>query len=545
MARSIRVGRRAVPMAVAVPVGVAVAIRLLFAYTDNVVGPDEAAYLGTGQNIWSGKGITYEGSAQLHFPPLLPALLGLLAKVLPEPHHATVLVTFVSSVAVVAIVGALAWRLAGRRAGVLALWIAALSPGLSVILARGTGGSEALYVAVMCGAALVAVGRNGWEAPPSLPRAAAVGALVGVAYLLRPEGVAIAAVLGVVLGVRAIGGRVERAALTTANLRRLTATGLACLAGLLVFAAPYVQFLHHHTGTWQLTAKSVDVNIEAWRALAGQDRLERDKHLYRLDDSGLSTEQEKHSLTALAREHPREYFAIVGENVAQLYKSLLSPNTTSIPGWRLFALPLFPFAVFAIWRFRSRPTTLAVGGVLTLSLATVAGFFVLNRYLPPVIAALSVFAGAGLAQLEAPNRRRWVALGLVTSVMSLATYFEGPHGPQLVREPPDLQVATRWLREVERLAPRARVMTRSTSVTYYLPDNAVVVPPVGTVDEVWRYARFNKVRYFIFDHTTQLWREALASLADGRDHREVGFEKLHSFRVEDRRTFIFKVVARD
>ncbi len=544
MARKLRVGRHELSTALVAPFAVGVVVRALFSYTDNAVGPDEAAYLGTGANMWSGNGITYRGSPELHFPPLLPALLGGLARLTPEPHHATVLVTFLASVALLPILAALAFRIGGRRAGVLTLWVAALSPGLGVNLARGTGGSEALYTAVLCGAALVAVGSGRWDDRPSLPRAASVGALIGVAYLLRPEGVLISAVFGVILGVRCLGGRVSRETLTAENLRRLALTGLACVAALLVLVAPYIRYLHQNTGKWSLTAKSVDVNIDAWRALAEQDRAKRDTHLYRLDKTGHTTEQEKFSLTVLARRSPKAYLGIVGENLRQLYKSILSLNTTLMPGWRLIALPLLPFALFTLWRHRSRSTVLATAGVLGLALATVTGFFVLNRYLPPAIAGLAVFAGVGLAEITDDRRRRlWVAIGLAASVMSIATYFEGLHGPELVRERPDLQIAARWLRQN---APEGEsVMTRSTALPYYMPKNKLIVPPVGTVNQVWRYARFQNVKYFIFDPTTQLWRQELAPLLDGGDHRRDGFETLHTFRVENRTTVIFKVIPRD
>ncbi|MEY2426738.1 MAG: hypothetical protein QOI61_2310 [Actinomycetota bacterium] len=544
LARTVRVGRHEIPMAVVVPFAVGVVVRLLFAYTDNVVGPDESAYLGTGTSFWSGHGLTYRGSPELHFPPLLPVLLGGLAKVLPEPHHATVLVTFLASVALLPILAALAWRIGGRRAGVLALWIVALSPGLGVNLTRGTGGSEALYAAVMCGAALLVAGPRGtWSDPPSLARAAVVGGLIGVAYLIRPEGILISAVFGVVLGLRAIGGRLRRSELTVANVRRLAMTAATCLAALLVFVVPYMRYLHQHTGKWELTAKSVDVNIEAWRALAEQDRTERDKYLYRLDASGHSTEQKKYSLVTLAKQNPKEYLGIVGENLRQLYKSILSFNTTTLPGWRLFALPLLPFSLIGLWRYRSRATVIALAGVLGLALATVTGFFVLNRYLPPVIAALAVFAAVALADLDERKRRVWVSIGLVASVLSIGTYLEGPHGPQIVRERPEIQIAARWLRH--NIPEGKVVMTRSTALPYYLPNNQLIVPPVGTVNQVWRYARFQNVKYFIFDPTTQLWRPDLAPLVDGGDHRLEGFETVHSFRVENRTTFIFKVIARD
>ena len=527
MARSVRVGARDIPMAVLAPVVAAIVVRLVFAYTDNTVSPDEAAYLGTGINIWRGHGITYAGAPELHFPPFLPIILGGLAKITPEPHHATVLVTFVASVALVLVVGALAARIGGRRAAILALWFAALSPGLSVIVARGAGGSEAIYAAIICGAALVTVGPRGtWRDPPSVLRGAVVGLLIGAGYLLRPEGILISVVFGLVLAVRA------------RTVRRIVTVGAACLAGLAVLAAPYVAYLHRESGHWELTAKSVDVNVEAWHAVASQDRVTRDEYLYALDSSGHSTEHKEYALTALARAHPRQYLGIVTENLQQLYKSLLSPNVTTMPGWRVIALPLFPFALWALWRHRREPTVVAIGGVMALGLATVIGFFVLNRYLPPVVAVLVVLAAVGMAEIGDRRRRLWITLGIVTSLMSLATYFEGPHGPQIVREQPDLQIAARWLREHD--IPRgARVMTRSTALTYYLPHNKLIVPAVGTPAQVLEFARFNRVRYFIFDPTTQFLRRQLAPLTRGH---HAGFATVHKFRVDDRTTWIFKVL---
>ena len=534
--------RRRVPDAVVAPLVVAVLLRGLFAIADNVVGPDEAAYLATGKNIWAGRGIVYLGQPQLHFPPLLPVVLGALAKVTPEPHHATVILTFLTSVALVAVLGALAWRVAGERAGVLVLWIAALSPGLSVIVTRGAGGSEAPYAFLVFAAALVTVGSGRWDDPPSVRRSFAVGLLVGAAYLVRPEGVAIIAVFGVILALRAVGGRVGRATFTLEHVRRVAVLALTCAAGLLVFVAPYVGFLHSHSGKWELTAKSVDVDIQAWRDVAENDRIGRDTHLYKLSANGLSTHQKTYALSALARAHPKQYLGVVGENLRQFYKSLISPNITLMPGWRLIALPLLPFAFIALWRHRSRSTVVAVTGILGLSLVTVLAFFVLNRYLPPVVAALALLSGIGLADLAPKRRTLWVAIGVVASVCSVLTYFEGAHGPQFVRERPDLQVATRWMRG--RIDAKAIVMTRSTALPYYLPSNRLLVPPVTDVPRLYRYAAHHGVKYFLFDPTTQLLRPDLAALADGGDHSSEGFKTLHMVRVEDRTTFIFELVPR-
>ncbi len=538
--RSVRIGRYDVPMAYLAPFVVGVVIRVAFAWTDNVVGPDESAYIGTGLNIWRGKGVVYRGQPQLHFPPLLPAILGGLAKVLPEPHHATVLLTFVTSIALMAILAMLAQRIAGRSAAALTLWIAALSPGLSATLARNAGGSEGISAAVMFGAALLAIGSGKWDDRPTVVRAFVVGLLVGAGYLLRPENIPLAAVFGLVLALRAVGGRVGRSTFTFANVRRVLALAVAMFIGVMLFAMPYLSFLHSHTGKWELTAKSEDVNIEAWQALAKADRRTRDVYIYALDKTGHTTTKPEYPLTQLAKEHPKEYFGIVGTNFLKLYKSLISFNTTTIKGWRLFALPLLPFALFGLWRYRSRSSSVVTLALAGLTLATVIGFFVLDRYLPPVVASLAVFAGVGLAALETPKRNLWIALGMAGSVLSLLTYLTDPIGPTLVRERKDIQLAARWLRPIA--APGDVVMTRGTSLPYYMPQQRLVVPPVGSVNQTWRYARFNHVKYFIFEPTTQLWRPQLALLTDGADHANVGFRLLHHFVQDGRPTFIYEIV---
>jgi hypothetical protein len=538
--RSVRIGKHDVPMAYAAPFVIGVLIRVAFAWTDNVVGPDESAYIGTGLNIWRGKGIVYRGQPQLHFPPLLPAILGGLAKVLPEPHHATVLVTFVTSIVLMVILAALASRIAGRSAAALTLWIVALSPGLSATLARNAGGSEAISAAVMFGAALLTIGTGKWDDRPTVVRAFVVGLMVGAGYLLRPENLPLAAVFGLVLALRAVGGRVTRATISADNVRRVLALAVAMFVGVMIFAFPYLAYLHSHSGKWELTAKSVDVNIEAWQALAHADRRTRDIYIYALDKTGHSTTKPEYPLTQLAKEHPKEYLGIVGTNLLKLYKALISFNTTTIKGWRLFALPLLPFALYGMWRYRSRSASVVTTALIGLTLATVIGFFVLDRYLPPVVAGFAVFAGVGLATLQSQRRNLWIALGIAGSILSLLTYLTDPIGPTLVRERKDIQLAARWLRPQAK--PGDVVMTRGTSLPYYMPEQRLVVPPVGSVNQTWRYARFNHVKYFVFEPTTQLWRPQLALLTDGADHSNVGFKLLHRFVQDGRPTFIYEIV---
>ncbi len=77
------------------------------------------------------------------------------------------------------------------------------------------------------------------------------GLLVGLAYLTRPEGLAVA------LAARRGGDRRRLAGRTG---RRAARAALVFCVALLLCVAPYVGYLHAHTGEWQLTAKSQDAS---------------------------------------------------------------------------------------------------------------------------------------------------------------------------------------------------------------------------------------------------------------------------------------------
>ena len=92
---------------------------------------------------------------------------------------------------------------------------------------------------------------------------------------------------------------------------------------------------------WGLTAKTQDESIEAWHAVARGDRLTRDSILYRLDETGLHFVDERRSLTALAREDPSGYAAILRTNAGEL--------GTIGDGWTLVPIPVTALAVWALW----------------------------------------------------------------------------------------------------------------------------------------------------------------------------------------------------
>ena len=133
------------------------------------------------------------------------------------------LVTVLTGVAAVVVIGLVGRRLGGDRVGLVAAALAALYPGLwlndGLVMSESPG---ALGVALWMLAALV------WQARPTPVWAAVMGVAAGVAALTRPE-----------LGVLMVAGVV--AAWWLGGERRWLMAALAAAAGLLVLA-PWVAF---------------------------------------------------------------------------------------------------------------------------------------------------------------------------------------------------------------------------------------------------------------------------------------------------------------
>jgi 4-amino-4-deoxy-L-arabinose transferase-like glycosyltransferase len=500
---------------------IGLALRAAIGLTDDAPTTDEVTYIASGTSLAEGGGFTRGGHPELHFPPLVPWLLGTGGRALGDAHTAAVVITCLVGAAVVIPVAVLARRLAGDVGGVVAAWTAALSPGLATLPATRGAGSEAEYTLLVVSAVAVAVPCVEARARRMLAGLGGAGLLVGLAYLTRPEGLAVALPIGAVAFVA--GWRAGR-------VIGVARAALAFGAPLLLCVAPYVGYLHAHTGAWQLTAKSQDASIEAWHAVASGDREARDRELYALDETGLRFEDERASLTTLARRDPAGYGRILAANVSALGRDL--------SGWWLLPLPLWALAAWAAFRRRADRKVAVVGAVAALPVLTALAFFVQPRYLVVTAALATVLVGAAVAGL-APRRRRPVVAGVLVLALaaSLAT-FVGPAGWWHPTDHTDQQAAGEWI--ARRTAPGDRLMTRSFVVEHFADRTAVAMPYTDLAGIV-AYARHYGVRYLAVDETSaRRVRPQLLPLLG--DEPVPGLRLVHEASAEGRTTRVFALV---
>lgn len=487
----------------ALAIGVGLVLRVAIGLTDDAASTDETAYTESGTSLVAGDGFRRDGHPELHFPPLLPAAIGLVDLVVDDPHTGVVALTVLSSTALVLPLSLLARRLGGAGAGIATAWLAALVPGLSTMpQIRGTG-SEAEYGLLVTSALWSTASAARRRGPARSWRLAASGLLVGLAYLTRPEGLAVAVPLGaaaLALGRREVGEHAARrrregsGPATPARWRRgpVARAGAAFLLPLAACVVPYAAYLHANTGSWQLTAKTQDASIEAWHAVARGDRAARNAVIYALDDTGARFSAEYSPLTTLARRDPDGYRAIVRTNLGQLLR--MAPRWSLIPG------PLWILAAWGAWRSRRSPVLWLVVAVATVPAASALAFFVQPRYLTVSLALATVPMGVASAQVA--HRWRPLVAGLAVAVAtgtSVLTFRGETAGWWHPVEQTEQRRAGEWLAGHTR--PGDLVMTRSMIVDHYAARPSAALPHAPLAD-VLAYARHYGVRYVVADWYT-------------------------------------------
>lgn len=272
--------------------------------------------------------------------------------------------------------------------------------------------SDALYLG--CTALAIATFLAG-VAQGSRARAVATGVLAGLAYLARPEGLFVGAVVALWIVVTLVR---ERA------VARALSTGALVAAGTLVCVAPYVLAIHDATGTWALSMKPSVGSVglteitsdsgevpatspHGWPEVVPAGRAARE----RTDDEVPRT---------------RVVVPLAGERDHPLVTTLdVLGGTLRAEGSLLFLIGLVALAR----RRETRPALAAVGALLVawcaLMVVHVASRgYLSNRHMMTGLLLASPAIGAGLTALW-DGRRAARVLGVLL-VVSMAWYAIAP-----------------------------------------------------------------------------------------------------------------------
>ncbi len=232
---------------------VAVAVRAISALSCGPAGPQEVRYITIGQGLLAGEG--FQGIDKrfpdIIQPPLHPFLLALSILVLRDPLPAGRVLSIGLDALLVLPIALFSWRLHGASAAWRAAWLIAVYPLL--IHFSGIALTEPVFgLLVACALAAIQAATSSSRGMGKCSLLA--GALLGLAFLARPEGLAYAGAGAAFIFVSAW------LAMRSGVASAVRWAGLL-MAGFIVFAAPYSVWLHARTGHWLISPKAVMTQV--------------------------------------------------------------------------------------------------------------------------------------------------------------------------------------------------------------------------------------------------------------------------------------------
>lgn len=439
-----------------------VLIRLAFLGTHQVIERDGAVYASIAERlVHLGRFEDLRDAPHTFYPPAYPALVAAVYAIVGDSHRAGQIVSFVAGVALIVLVYGLGRRVASARVGQIAAFLTAMSPRLAHEAVSVH--SESLYAALLC---LLLLTCCRLLHRPTVVHAGLAGALAGMLYLTRPEGLLLAGAFVCVVVAWVIRGEPR------VRVIGRTAVFAAVLA---MFVLPYVAYLRATTGEWLVTGKGVSYRVaenpesESVKFGAPQERPWR----------GFRTE-----VAVFAERYARNEVR---------YEGLITESLS------LFAVMLAAVGLAAT-PWRAAP---AVESVLMASLAPLAlypAFEAVSRWTEPYTAVMFVYVGRGVVAVAGRAPGRWriaVAAGaLVLIGLRWAPQLAIPIRYTPAFEPVEQRAAAQWI--AGRFGAGTPVMTRVPEVAYYARGRWVRMPVVP-VERVVDAARRAGARVVVLD----------------------------------------------
>ncbi|MCL4309971.1 MAG: glycosyltransferase family 39 protein [Actinomycetota bacterium] len=484
-------------------------VRIVAVMHHPAVQGDEIVYLSDAENLSKGLGLESLGRTPdtVYFPllPLLIASLHVLLRNFVIAGEATVVIFGMLTMLAIYL---LARKFTGAPTALRAAALGAVFPLL--VYYSSLIYTETVYTFFLLMAILFAWDMlHGFRLRDGL----LAGASLGLAYLTNPAAVyylAIFAILATALVVLRKRGW------------RPVASAVAVMAAVfLVFAAPYVYFLHNHLDRWTYSGKTATANINATTNNLTLVTPDWEKQAYALtaDGHGVQVAQDLYQITdpvSFVAMHPGLGFNLLKTNARHFLRGEL---VKTMPLW---LLPLLLLGIFTRMGYRDWMKKL---GFLMLMILPVLMIFILDyrsRFFVPFTALSLIFLALGWTRidewlrkrLEGGSSQRLILAQLAVAVLILLPAL-GLAGEMVRREgnPGQFRLAGSWLEQHE--GAGLRVMDRNYIGAYYA-DGISVVLPYADYSRTTAYARYNRVDYMIVSKDDIVnWRPGLSILLAG------------------------------
>jgi len=519
-------------------------LRAILARPDRVVWGDEPFYLWNARNLALGRGYTFfNGVPDVYLTPLFPLLVAGAYFLLHDVELISRLAYVVLGAALTVPVYGIAREMYGRRVGLLAAALLVAYPALAAATPIWGTMTEPLYFLVAYAGlffALRALRGGGWGAH------LAAGALFGLTYLTRGEGIAYIAVVG---GALALVRLFERRLLSPAVWPRLA----GMLGAFVLVALPYWVYLRVETGQWMISGQA-GMTFITCISLAYGDAAGFDRATWGLNAAGnevvfFSPDIVEFSMAQYVVAHPGEFAALVVQNVRDFAGTLLSN--------RMFPVLLLPLLVLgwfgAAWdRRRAKGELLLAASALPVFSFLL--FFVQERYIAAILPLLVIWLAAGVDRWGTwlaetwerlagrPAAALWRGVAVAAPAILLVALFVAmlprvATGTSVGSFRPAHREAGLWLAAHDGEEPT--VMSRYPAIAFHAGARWVPTPNAEPA-QIMAYARSHGADYWVLDEReTASLRPQLAGVL-GTD-QPAGLRTLAELDDAGERLVIFEV----
>jgi len=325
-------------------------------------------------------------------PPGYPMALAAVGALGGDLELAGQIVSVAAGILAIAVVYLIAREVAGTKTALAAAWLYACAPMACRFAAKVQ--TESLYALVLSLGILAALRLL---RDRRVYRWFVLGALAGVAYMIRPEGMGLLLVTAIWLIPIGCSRGLPQAFKTAGGV-------MLALAAFAVAGIWQVLYFHELTGRWTPSAK-----LEYFYRMdtAGDSQeffysLTADKTMTRQEAEALTARQyEPVDMGSEALSHPGRFLGHWAANMAKF--AVLWPE-----GFGYALVPLFFAGIFLRRGLkRDRLKELFAGSVVVFFTAAISLTFAERRLLVPLVPVMCTWAGAGVIELSAlPARRK-------------------------------------------------------------------------------------------------------------------------------------------
>ncbi len=484
------------------------------------IGGDALIYLLPIHNLMDGKGYSYAGSPSLIFPPGYGILSYLFFLAIRDIELSGMFVSALSYFLIIITTYYTARFLFGKRCAILSAFLVTFCLTLIsfsyVNLSDCTFSlflllSFSIYVCILIG-------------KTNITRSILLGAILGFTYLIRPEGFIVAVLATLVLFIFAIVDMKHSKELVfSSKLRALSYPAVTVLA-FLIFALPYILFIHKHTQSWTISCKTSAVLH--WGEIVTEEssyhidllRIEHPEYFqpgFRIDLFDYIRSRGPKFLVRIKRNTRSEFLHLGKINFHALIPLVLL--------WFVFPF-LSTRKLFPKFRLDSRSIRIVLSFIVFLSpLIVLLIAFMCDRYLLPyslfILILLAFFIIRFLERILESLERKWFSYGLIliciVSLLSLSGYVPIPRipSPSLYRTLTarhghlGLRAAGFWLRDQDQNLDNLTIIApqKGEVALFYASGKkeprgrAMAIPPNMTLEEVAALVSTAEVDYLLLD----------------------------------------------